>query len=122
MHFCLKCDNMYYLKLKEDDVNKLIYYCRHCGHEATELHEDDICILKTQIKRYDEKYTHVVNEYTKSDPTLPRIKTIKCPNQECLGILEGKENEIIYIRYDDENIKYIYMCAHCDTTWKTSDQ
>ena len=26
-----------------------------------------------------------------------------------------------YIRYDDANLKYIYICSTCDTTWKTDD-
>ena len=74
MHFCVKCDNMYYLKVTADDSNKLIYYCRHCGHESSDVTETDVCVLKTQVKRSEEKYTHVINEYTKKDPTLPRIK------------------------------------------------
>ena len=122
MHFCVKCDNMYYLKVTTDDANKLIYYCRHCGHESNDVNETDVCVLKTQVKRSEEKYTHVINEYTKSDPTLPRIKTIKCPNQECPAAKGEAENEVMYVRYDDTNIKYIYMCANCDTTWKTSEQ
>ena len=27
--------------------------------------------------------------------------------------------EVIYIRYDDINVKYVYLCVHCDTMWKT---
>lgn len=119
MHFCIKCDNMYYLKINEDDPNKLIYYCRHCGDEANDLTADDMCVLKLQVKRNEEKYVHVMNEYTKLDPTLPRIKTMQCPNAECKN---KNESDIIYIRYDDINIKYVYMCKNCDTTWKTSLQ
>ena len=32
MHFCSECGNMYYVRISEDDDNKLIYYCRKCGH------------------------------------------------------------------------------------------
>ena len=28
--------------------------------------------------------------------------------------------EIIYIRYDEVNMKYVYLCAVCDTLWNTS--
>lgn len=119
MHFCVKCDNMYYLKLNEDDPNKLIYYCRHCGDEANNLTAEDMCVLKLRVKRNEEKYIHVMNEYTKLDPTLPRIKTLECPNAECR---KKAESDIIYIRYDDVNIKYVYMCKSCDTTWKTNLQ
>ena len=62
MHFCIKCDNMYYLKVKESDANKLIYYCRHCGHESDDIDATDTCVLKTQVNRNEEKYMHVVNE------------------------------------------------------------
>ena len=53
------------------------------------------------------------------DPTLPRINTIKCPNSDCNSNKEGGEREVIYIRYDDMNKLYIYLCAKCDTIWKT---
>ena len=71
----------------------------------------------------------MINEYTKNDVTLPRTKTIKCPNQDCKSN-KKKENEneneaqqeVIYLRYDDINMKYIYMCVNCNTTWKTSQK
>ena len=121
MHFCIKCDNMYYLKLKENDGQVLVYYCRHCGHEADDISESDICVLKTQVNRTEEKYSHVINEYTKEDPTLPRINTIRCPMQECPSNKGDVDKEVLYIRYDDANMRYVYMCTRCDTTWKTSE-
>lgn len=121
MHFCIKCDNMYYIKLREDDNNKLIYYCRNCGHEEDKPTDSDICVLRTDVKSNQVKFTHVVNEYTKEDPTLPRITTIRCPNQECPSNTDKAEREIIYIRYDDTNIKYMYLCAKCDFMWKTTN-
>ena len=76
MHFCVKCDNMYYMKLKDGDTNKLIYYCRNCQHEADDLTESDVCVLKTQVKRSEEKYTHVINEYTKEDPPSLELRLL----------------------------------------------
>ena len=84
MHFCSVCHNMYYLKIRDEDGgNTLNYYCRNCGHEDTTLTAETICVSETQLRRSEQKYTHMINEYTKFDPTLPRINTIKCPNQEC---------------------------------------
>ena len=34
------------------------------------------------------------------------------------AVWERVENEIIYIRYDDTNMKYVYLCCNCDTVWK----
>ena len=82
MEFCLKCDNMYYMKKNEN--NDLIYHCNFCGDENEEL------LVKRNLKVY--KYTKVtkakdihINEYTKFDPTLPHTMNIKCPNQDCLS-------------------------------------
>lgn len=202
---------MYYLKISDEDGNigdTLIYYCRNCGHEDTSLSTTNICVSDMQLLSSEKKYTHIVNEYTKYDPTLPRINTIKCPNQECSSngfaggvgksataeekaskaamkaaekaskaaekaaskaaekaskaaskkgqtkktglsqVLEeqaqaemeatiaaedaeqaqvetasGENNrEVIYIRYDDTNMKYVYLCVHCDTTWRTDNR
>jgi len=108
------------------------------------------------MKSEKNQYAHVVNKYTKLDPTLPRISTILCPNTECpcnrnhnptqyadrnaiVGITEEEEathlgssaaasgaaaddaipREVIYLRYDDTNMKYIYLCAVCNTIWNT---
>ena len=122
MHFCENCNNMYYLKIADDNENNLIYYCRNCGHEDTTITASNICVSKTQIKRSEQKYSHIINEYTKMDPTLPRINTIRCPNQTCQSNKDEIKREVIYIRYDDTNMKYIYLCAVCETMWKTDEQ
>ena len=112
------------------------------------------------------------------DPTLPRINTIKCPNQACksneehehketlrprseskksksgssgsaasaspeelagedVGAVDADvaeeqggggggaggattDREIIYLRYDDINMNFVYLCPVCDSVWNTS--
>ena len=130
MHFCPKCGNMYYLKLLENDQNKLIYYCRNCGNEDTSLisNLNNLYVSKSNIKK-KMNYRNVINKYTKLDPTLPRISNIDCPNQDCVCNKadpetkgEKAEKEILYIRYDDSNMKFVYLCAHCDTVWNTTSK
>ena len=120
MHFCSECSNMYYIRISADDSNKLIYYCRNCGHEDSALNVDNLTITNSQFKKSSSQFTHI-NKYTKLDPTLPRIKNILCPNAECLTNTKNEAREIIYIRYDDTNMKYIYLCSTCDTVWKMDD-
>jgi len=122
MHFCNICENMYYIRISGENTNKLVYYCRNCGNEDNLLNKDNICVSKTYIKREEQTYSHIINKYTKFDPTLPRINTIKCPNTTCSSNISEVQKEVIYIRYDDINMKYIYLCANCDTIWKTSEQ
>jgi DNA-directed RNA polymerase subunit M/transcription elongation factor TFIIS len=122
MKFCDKCDNMYYIGINAEDQNKITYYCRHCGNKDDTIAEEGVCVLNTQLKKGEQKFNHIINEYTKLDPTLPRIYSMKCPNGECKTNTDNKEKkptEVIYIRYDDDNLKYLYICVECDTTWKT---
>jgi len=121
MHFCSNCSNMYYIRINSDDPNKLVYYCRKCGNEDKLLAIENVCVSKTQVKKTEQTFSHIVNQYTKLDPTLPRINSVLCPNPECLTNTEDKPREIIYIRYDDANMKYIYLCSECDTIWKTNE-
>ena len=51
MHFCTQCSNMYYIRINEDNANKLVYYCRKCGYEDSLLASENICVSKTQIKK-----------------------------------------------------------------------
>ena len=149
MHFCSICQNMYYIRIDSEDTNKLIYYCRNCGKEDNFLNvynnctgseasnvnelessfneesktnlEKCVCVSRIQIKKDKKNYNNMINKYTKLDPTLPRTNKIQCPNTSCKTNTEGKEKEIIYERYDDINIKYIYLCSTCETVWKTDE-
>lgn len=122
MHFCPKCENMYYIRLNTADNNSLIYYCRACGHEESDIN-DNMIVSKTTFKRTDQKYANVINKYTKLDPTLPRVSNIPCPNEQCPcnRAEDPIAKEVIYIRYDDTNLKFVYLCAHCDTIWKSNE-
>lgn len=156
MHFCVNCDNMYYIRLSEEDPNSIVYYCRSCGHENKNISLNSVTISKTSFKNMKQKYNSILNKYTKLDPTLPRINTIKCPNQSCKSNHDGGEEggvvveskkkrsgeasekageageapvvgavasenkrEIIYLRYDDINMNFVYLCPTCDTVWNT---
>ena len=122
MHFCSKCDNMYYIRLAGDDNTELIYYCRNCGHEDNTITSKNVCVARTTLKRNEQKYRQIINPYTKLDPTLPRVNNIVCPNESCPTNTQGVSKEVLYIRYDDINIKYVYMCTVCNITWKTDEQ
>lgn len=112
---------MYYIKLNENEEESIIYYCRNCGNTDTNSLNLGKCILKETINKNDNKNT-IINNYTKYDPTLPRINYIKCPNDNCetnKDKFDIKDREIIYIRYNNIDMKYMYLCSHCDYVWKT---
>ena len=131
MEFCEKCDNMLYVKIKSmEDVdtegeesggvaaeesagilpktNQLIYYCKSCSYELDKSSVNN-CIYHINYDIDFIKKEHCINKYTLSDPTLPKAHGIKCPNANC----PGKKPNIVYIKYDEEGMKYIYVCVNC---------
>ena len=132
MEFCKKCDNIYYINLTQN--GKIIYKCKKCKN-TEELDDENNSnlgkrkkyLIKTNIQTKSLSYDHIINDYTCYDNTLPRITHINCPNPECSRnikkVEEGKgekvekeekeEKDIIFIRYDDINLKYVYLCTTC---------
>ncbi len=121
MKFCPQCDNKLYIRVKSEETDSLVYYCRFCKYEDTEIGEEGVVVLNTQFRK-GEQHLHY-NRYTKLDPTLPRIYHMRCPNATCQTNVDNVERpEIIYIRYDEEQMKFMYLCVVCDTAWKTDDR
>lgn len=131
MHFCNVCENMYYIRLSGENEDKLTYYCRKCGNEDSSIIPslENICVSQS-VKSSGVSYQHIVNKYTKLDPTLPRLQDIPCPNPSCVSNAVGDEGgetktagkgDVMYMRYDDANMKFVYICAECPTVWKSAD-
>lgn len=124
MHFCTKCGNMYYVKIDDESDKQLSFYCKNCGHQDKKLTTKTITILNTTVKDIDRNPEDIINKYTKLDPTLPRVTNISCPNSECDSHADtdtDSKHEIIYMRYDNINMKYLYLCPSCNHVWKTGN-
>jgi DNA-directed RNA polymerase subunit M/transcription elongation factor TFIIS len=119
-HMCPKCD--YYMALaegtSEDDGTKdLIRFCRNCGNKKDEVKG---LVMETFIQeKASDAYRVAINDFTKDDPRLPHIKTLKCPTASCPSRATGGESDVIYIKHDTVNMKYIYICTKCNTNWKS---
>lgn len=119
-HFCKQCQNMTFLYT--DESKNLIHHCKACMYSEPYLKKNN-CIYSIQFKKYDNSEYINSNPYVTHDITLPKIKNnpnIKCVNPECISITETKECDITYIKYDMENMKYIYICNHCGQKWKNN--
>ena len=114
IRFCDICDNKLYHQI---DSDSLVYFCRVCGEKTKAV--NDVCVLNINYSNDDSKpIEHVINKYTKHDPSLPHI-SLPCPSEKCKSNLESNNQkpDIIYIRYNNEQMKHIYMCTLCDFTW-----
>ena len=117
MEFCDNCDNMLYIKNNED--NDLVKFCKHCSFSKIENTSKCIKISETKYSEDDLLYNQNINNYLRYDPTLRRIRDINitCPNTEkCNKSVD--EQQVLYIKYDNKNMKYLYVCDHCGNIWK----
>lgn len=96
---------------KNNDLNQkceLKYYCRMCN-ETYASDESDSCVFNINFNLDNIKKNSFINDYIYDDITLPRAEGIKCPNENC----PATKPEIVYIQYDKENMKFIYVCLSC---------
>ena len=142
MRFCPVCENMLYISIRSDgagDVGaegadggdrdtslKLTYSCKHCGFStpASELRrrdggaDDPSVVLSTDYSDDQTSYKQFATPYISHDPTLPRVNDIVCPSDSCTKPPDAA-NEVIFVKYDPVNLKYLYHCMHCSVFWKT---
>ena len=112
MNFCEQCNNMLYIK--KDDLQ---YNCRVCGNTNSTT-KIDKHIYSNQYVNDDIINQYLNNPYLLDDPTLPRLKNLKCPNNNCPTILNDEDSDVIFIKYNYLNMKYLYICTKCNTSWK----
>ncbi len=117
MKFCDLCDNMLYLKLSEED-KKLLYHCKNCNNTIKEETTGSVCVLDNNYIDDNTNYRQYINKYLKHDVTLPRVSNITCPNKSCTKPKDA-ENKVIFLKYDYDNMKYLYHCNYCETFWKS---
>lgn len=123
MNFCEICNNMYYMKIEETEEGKnLLYWCRNCDNTKLLSKKESNCIVEKYYNKEEKNYKDYINKYTTEDPTLPRVNNIICPNKSCESNQDNGEDkrEVIYIKYDNEKLRYIYLCCLCKTAWRNN--
>ena len=118
IRFCPVCRYYLYLQVEGED-QKLLRLCRNCGYR--EQDEKGGLVMEMMIQeRAAEGHKILLNEYTRQDPRLPHIrKTIKCPDPACNSNHGKAESDIIFIKYDAVNMKYLYICDVCGYQWRS---
>lgn len=115
MKFCEQCSNMLYVTINKE--RQLVHYCKCCGYKTVETDlTKSVCIIDDNKINDSTKYSQYINPWLKYDPCLPRVNNIQCPDRECSKPKDA-ENEVIYIKYDATNMRYIYNCCHCNHFW-----
>ena len=98
--------------------NALVYTCRVCSHTEQDKEGGKIMEINLQEKE-SEGYKILINDFTITDPTNPHTNMIKCPNAECPSVKGSKESDVVFLKYDQVNLKYVYICTNCKTSWRS---
>lgn len=115
--FCENCDN--YCWYSEDNVLK--YTCYLCETELVIKKTDNNCVHKQNYDKSSLSLKTYMHDNMLNDPTLFRINDLDCINKNCPTITQGKDKEIVYIKYSKEDLKFIYCCTVCKTKWSNSE-
>ena len=115
--FCKHCENMLYI-YADTDNHELYHACKSCGN-TEKIDGKSRLIYNNNQTKLDKSEIINSNPYITHDITLPTIKgnkNIKCNNDLC----DAEETNITYIKYDEVNMRYIYICNHCGSKWKNN--
>jgi DNA-directed RNA polymerase subunit M/transcription elongation factor TFIIS len=121
MRFCPLCN--YYLYLNAADNAEVQHLCKNCGFSEAlnPKTKEDALILETNFRSGSSAGGAAsgitINDFTLKDPTLPHVKTLRCPNTGCQSNIDEKLRDVIYIKTDPTNLKFQYVCTVCKTQW-----
>jgi DNA-directed RNA polymerase subunit M/transcription elongation factor TFIIS len=137
MNFCPKCENWLVLEQASEEITTptgakekkffLNRICRFCGYIEADMKGGLVNETIVQ-ERASEGYKILLNEFTRQDPTLPHANTLPCPNTTgdpstgkaiCPTHTSGTPRDVIVIKYDAQNMKYLYICNVCGEQWRS---
>jgi hypothetical protein len=120
INFCNGCENV--LTIYADKAQKLYLGCKICNERVDYDMEETIggkCVYRNE---FNKDYSEIItNKYINFDNTLPIIEgndNIKCHNEKCISIIENKPCNLTYIKYNEKDLKYKYLCKFCGFEWK----
>jgi hypothetical protein len=111
---------MLYIKDSKEDRFDVKYYCKNCNFEKP-LSNTTASTLIIQNKYTDNNINlnNVINDNIVHDPTIPHIDNITCLNKECTKP-NDRNNDIMYIKVDNINLKFVYYCTYCKHFWENN--
>lgn len=110
--FCNVCDNIIFRNYTKEGI---FHKCRQCGFEEKVKYPSDQPYLLHETNYKTKSKDIVFHEQMIHDPTLPMAPGMSCINTACNG------TNIVYMKYDQANLRYLYVCRDCHTKWKNKE-
>ena len=120
MEFCDFCSNMLYIRDEETNRYQVQYYCKNCGFNKPISEERKTIPVIRNMYTNENNHARYLNPDLVHDPTIPHVDNIPCPNEACTRAAD-QTPDVIFMKYDVNQIKFVYMCVHCKTFWRLND-
>lgn len=121
MEFCEICDNILYLRSREDRY--LEKHCKHCQFSKQAEGERAIRVTEAIYSEDDLLYEQFQNKYLRFDPTLPRVSdpALVCPQpaDKCPGPKD--KPRVLYVKYHPTHMKYFFCCDYCGHSFRLNE-
>tara|TARA_B100000405_G_C16653459_1_gene399346 strand:- start:475 stop:819 length:345 start_codon:yes stop_codon:yes gene_type:complete len=114
---------MLYIKhKKEQSSNESVsdgveYFCKFCGNVKPLAQKQPKLISKVSYQDNHDVEDLVGGDMI-NDVTLPHVHDIKCKKGDNCQKPKGEKDDVILMRYDTNNSKYMYYCTYCQIKWK----
>jgi len=120
MEFCDFCCNMLYIRDEENNRYLVQYYCKNCGFNKPISEESKTIPVIRNMYTNENNHARYLNPDLVHDPTIPHVDNIPCPNENCSRKSDEKQ-DVIFMKYDVNQIKFVYMCVHCKMFWRLDE-
>ena len=121
--FCPVCENMLYMSVVDvasSSERELRYRCKKCGHSAPATAEQKrAAIFETSYDDDQATFQQYMTPMIREDPTLPHRDDIVCVKGDACTRKPDEARDVMYIKYDHVNLKFLYHCVHCGAFWKS---
>ena len=105
---------------------KCINECCISNNKHTEIDNNEILkfieekdIKNDKLIKINEKIYFIGNLNIEDKEETELIKTLKKKiKSSSLTTANKLKSEVIFIKYDNINLKFVYICCHCRTSWK----
>lgn len=124
MRFCNICNNMFYAGSEPGETPgeppRLVFSCKHCSNKeyaSQDSLRSPVVVCDREAVSAAARYMPYMTPDIQHDVSLPRVDNIKCPNTDCCRPAGARE-DVIYAKYDNLHMLFVYRCMHCGHFWR----
>ena len=77
-------------------------------------------INNINIKKLDDKYIIIFENKDTLNKNFDNVKSVCKSDKNDIVINKKNEKRVTFIQYDNDDMKYLYICNYCNNSWKNN--